>query len=195
MLPSAEALHLRRVRRNLFARLCEQDFEGNRNPQGGRAEAEERAAAGRMKCPEAVPEPRRAHNGDPSARRKIPAQSWPKNSAAHEPRREQARLAPSAFCRRPGNCSTLAYPVVATIQIENAGRRELASGLGRRGFVSRRLRATRKESCFSRTIVAIEGRSLITFRRDVITRTNTAGSHSRHSRGWPLCRVLAGCIL
>jgi len=36
--------------------LSEQDLEGNRNPQGGVAEAEERAAAGRMNCPEAVPE-------------------------------------------------------------------------------------------------------------------------------------------
>ncbi len=59
MLPSAEALHLRRVRRNLFGVLCEQDFEGSRNPQGGAAEAEERAAAGRMNSPEAVPEQRR----------------------------------------------------------------------------------------------------------------------------------------
>src|SRR5271157_2722147 len=59
MLPSAEALHLRRVRRNLFGGLSEQDLEGNRNPQGGAAEAEERAAAGRMKRPEAVPEQRR----------------------------------------------------------------------------------------------------------------------------------------
>src|ERR1039458_1382931 len=49
MLPSAEALHLRRLRRNLFGVLSEQDLEGNRNPQGGAAEAEERAAAGRMK--------------------------------------------------------------------------------------------------------------------------------------------------
>jgi hypothetical protein len=59
MLPSAEALHLRRLRRNLFGVLSEQDLEGNRNPQGGAAEAEERAAAGRMKSPEAVPEQRR----------------------------------------------------------------------------------------------------------------------------------------
>src|ERR1017187_3820896 len=51
MLPSAEALHLRRLRRNLFGVLSEQDLEGNRNPQGGAAEAEERAAAGRMKKP------------------------------------------------------------------------------------------------------------------------------------------------
>jgi hypothetical protein len=36
--------------------LSDQDFEGNRNPQGGPAEAEERAAAGRMESPEAVPE-------------------------------------------------------------------------------------------------------------------------------------------
>jgi len=56
MLPSAEALHLRRLRRNLFGVLSEQDLEGNRNPQGGAAEAEERVAAGRMKSPEAVPE-------------------------------------------------------------------------------------------------------------------------------------------
>jgi hypothetical protein len=59
MLPSAEALHLRRLRRNLFGVLSEQDLEGNRNPQGGAAEAEEQAAAGRMKSPEAVPEQRR----------------------------------------------------------------------------------------------------------------------------------------
>src|ERR1035437_6230629 len=59
MLPSAEALHLRRLRRNLFGGLSEQDLEGNRNRQGGIAEAEERAAAGRMKSPEAVPEQRR----------------------------------------------------------------------------------------------------------------------------------------
>jgi len=31
MLPSAEALHLRRLRRNLFGVLSEQDLEGNRN--------------------------------------------------------------------------------------------------------------------------------------------------------------------
>src|ERR1700689_5646887 len=48
MLPSAEALHLRRIRRNLFGGLSEQDLEGNRNPLGGAAEAEERAAAGRI---------------------------------------------------------------------------------------------------------------------------------------------------
>ena len=51
MLPSAEALHLRRLPRNLFGVLPKQDLEGNRNPQGGAAEAEERAAAGRMKKP------------------------------------------------------------------------------------------------------------------------------------------------
>ena len=59
MLPSAEALHLRRLRRNLFGVFSEQDLEGHRNPQGGAAEAEERVAAGRMKSPEAVPEQRR----------------------------------------------------------------------------------------------------------------------------------------
>jgi hypothetical protein len=55
-LPSAEALHLRRLWRNLFAALREQDLSGYRNPQGGVAEAEERAAAGRRYCPEAVTE-------------------------------------------------------------------------------------------------------------------------------------------
>jgi hypothetical protein len=39
--------------------FSEQDLEGNRNPQGGAAEAEERAAAGRMKSTDAVPEQRR----------------------------------------------------------------------------------------------------------------------------------------
>jgi hypothetical protein len=56
MLPSAEALHLRRVRRNLSAELSEQDWEGNRKPGGGAAEAEERVAAGGTKSPKAVPE-------------------------------------------------------------------------------------------------------------------------------------------
>jgi hypothetical protein len=56
MLPSAEGLLLRRVRRNLFGALPEQDLEGNRNPKDGAAEAEERVAAGRMKGPEAVTE-------------------------------------------------------------------------------------------------------------------------------------------
>jgi hypothetical protein len=39
--------------------FSEQDLEGNRNPWGGTAEAEERVAAGRMKSPDAVPEQRR----------------------------------------------------------------------------------------------------------------------------------------
>jgi hypothetical protein len=39
--------------------FSEQDLEGNRNPQGGAAEAEERVAAGRMNSPDAVPEQRR----------------------------------------------------------------------------------------------------------------------------------------
>jgi hypothetical protein len=55
-LPSAEALHLRRLRRNLCGVLSEQDLEGNRNPQGSGSEAEERAAAGRRIGPEAVTE-------------------------------------------------------------------------------------------------------------------------------------------
>src|ERR1017187_2823206 len=46
-LPSAEALHLRRLRENLFAVLGEQDLPGYRYPKCGAAEAEERAAAGR----------------------------------------------------------------------------------------------------------------------------------------------------
>jgi hypothetical protein len=46
MLPSAEALHLRRFRRNLFGVLSEQDLEGNRNPRGGVAEAEEELPQG-----------------------------------------------------------------------------------------------------------------------------------------------------
>src|SRR5271169_1209938 len=54
--PKAEALHLRRVRRNLFGVLSEQDLEGNRNPTGGAAKAEERAAAGRRTGPDAVTE-------------------------------------------------------------------------------------------------------------------------------------------
>jgi hypothetical protein len=44
--PKAEALHFRRLRRKLFAELREQYLEGYRNPKGGVAEAEERAAAG-----------------------------------------------------------------------------------------------------------------------------------------------------
>src|SRR5271169_2669454 len=71
MLPSAEARHLRRLRRNLFGVLCEQDLEGNRNPQGGPAEAEERAATGRMNSPEAVPEPSRDRRRQTRSRTKF----------------------------------------------------------------------------------------------------------------------------
>ena len=56
MLPSAEAMHLRRVRGNLPVHFPTKILDGNRNPQGSAAEAEERAAAGRMESPEAVPE-------------------------------------------------------------------------------------------------------------------------------------------
>jgi hypothetical protein len=93
MLPSAEALHLRRVGRNLSARLCEQDFEGNRNPQGGSAEAGEQAAAGGMKSPEAMPEPRRMHNGDPRARRKHPPCRERRNFAVFQISAAPAQLA------------------------------------------------------------------------------------------------------
>ena len=71
MLPSAEALHLRRLRRNLFGVLSEQDLEGNRNPQGGVAEAEERAAAGRRFCPEAVTEQRAGYQTADALRTKV----------------------------------------------------------------------------------------------------------------------------
>src|SRR5713226_2982941 len=64
MLPSAEALHLRRLRRNLFGGLSEQDLEGNRNPLGGAAEAEERAAAGpHEQAPKRCPNKSGIHNG------------------------------------------------------------------------------------------------------------------------------------
>src|ERR1700685_3822750 len=76
MLPSAEALRLRRLRRNLFGVLSEQDLEGNRNPQGGAAEAEERTAAGRMKSPEAVPEPRRDTKRQTCSRAKFSSAHW-----------------------------------------------------------------------------------------------------------------------
>jgi hypothetical protein len=71
MLPSAEAMHLRRVRKNLFGVLSEQDLAGNRNPQGGAAEAEERAAAGRMKSPEAVPEQETGYGTADTCRNKV----------------------------------------------------------------------------------------------------------------------------
>src|SRR5271156_1347010 len=76
MLPSAEALHLRRLRRNLFGAFCEQDLEGTRNPQGGSAEAEERAAAGRMESPEAVPEQRRDTKRQTLFRTKLSSAPW-----------------------------------------------------------------------------------------------------------------------
>jgi hypothetical protein len=81
MLPSAEALHLRRIRRNLFECFSEQDFEGNRNPQGGAAEAEERVAAGRMKSPEAVPEQRRDTRRQTRSRAKCSSEAWQRKSA------------------------------------------------------------------------------------------------------------------
>jgi hypothetical protein len=75
MLPSAEALHLRRLRRNLFGVLSEQDLEGHRNPQGGAAEAEEQTA-GCMKSPEAVPEKRRDTKRQTRARAKFSSAHW-----------------------------------------------------------------------------------------------------------------------
>src|SRR5580700_3696758 len=76
MLPSAEALHLRRLRRNLFGGFSGQELEGNRNPKGGAAEAEERAAAGRMKRPEAVPEQRRDTKRQTVFRAKVSSARW-----------------------------------------------------------------------------------------------------------------------
>jgi hypothetical protein len=54
MLPSAEALHLRRLRRSLFGVLSEQDLEGNRNPQGGIPKQKSELPQGAMKGPEAM---------------------------------------------------------------------------------------------------------------------------------------------
>jgi hypothetical protein len=64
-------MHLRRVQTNLFGVLAEQDLEGNRNPEGGAAEAEERVAAGRRFSPEAVTEEAGLGDG-----RQIPEQSF-----------------------------------------------------------------------------------------------------------------------
>lgn len=72
MLPSAEGLLLRRVRRNLFGVLSEQDLKGNRNLKGGVAEAEERVAAGRMKGPEAVTEQTAGYEPADTHRAKVP---------------------------------------------------------------------------------------------------------------------------
>jgi hypothetical protein len=76
MLPSAEALHLRRVTRNLFGVCSEQDLEGNRNPEGGVAEAEERAAAGRMISPEAVTEQKAGYKTADTCGYKVSSASW-----------------------------------------------------------------------------------------------------------------------
>jgi hypothetical protein len=72
MLPSAEGLLLRRVRRNLFGVFSEQDLEGNRNLKDGVAEAEERVAAGRMKGPEAVTEKTAGYEPADTHRAKVP---------------------------------------------------------------------------------------------------------------------------
>ena len=71
-LPSAEALHLRRLRRNLCGVLSEQDLEGNRNPQGSGSEAEERAAAGRRIGPEAVTEQKAGYRTADTLWTKVP---------------------------------------------------------------------------------------------------------------------------
>ena len=103
MLPSAEALHLRRLRRNLFGVLSEQDLEGNRNPQGGAAEAEERAAAGRMERPEAVPEHETGYGTADTYRSKvlicIPCwRSFTAIAAAIELPRDSVRRGPVPTC-------------------------------------------------------------------------------------------------
>jgi hypothetical protein len=82
MFPSAETLHLRRVQRNLFGVRSEPDWEGHRNPQSGAAEAQEQAAAGRMKSPEAVPEQRRDTKRQTLTRARFSQASARKNSAA-----------------------------------------------------------------------------------------------------------------
>jgi len=56
--------------------FSEQDLEGNRNPQGCPAEAEERVAAGRMKSPDAVPEQRRDTKRQTRARAKFSSAHW-----------------------------------------------------------------------------------------------------------------------
>jgi hypothetical protein len=71
-LPSAEALHLRRLRRNLFDVLPEQDFEGSRNPKGDLVEAEEQAAAGRRNSPEAVTEQKAGYKTEDALWTKAP---------------------------------------------------------------------------------------------------------------------------
>ena len=68
--PKAEALLLRRLTRNLFGVLSEQDLEGNRNPQGHAVEAEERAAAGRRIGPEAVTEQKTGYGTEDTHRSK-----------------------------------------------------------------------------------------------------------------------------
>ena len=105
MLPSAEALHLRRVRRNLFGVLSEQDLEGNRNPQGGAAEAEERVAAGRMKSPEAVTETKAGYKtADPHGIKVLIC------TLAAEVRRNRSLIrATKDFARRVQSATAVAY--------------------------------------------------------------------------------------
>jgi hypothetical protein len=90
MLPSVEALHLRRPPRNPFGVLSEQDLEGNRQSQDGAAEAEERVAAGRMKSPEAVPEQSRDRSRQTCFRAKFSSAFWRTKSVAIALLSEQA---------------------------------------------------------------------------------------------------------
>jgi hypothetical protein len=92
--------------------FSEQDLEGTRNPQGGAAEAEERAAAGRMKSPDAVPEQRRdtENGGD------VPEQS----SHLHTGCEVQYKC--SLF--RAGMCATRTTdfaPILASLQLPVRG--------------------------------------------------------------------------
>src|SRR5215831_4864420 len=68
----------------IFSRaVCEQDFAGNRNPQGGGAEAEERVAAGRMRSPERCPNQGRANASENTGTRQISLGLPASQSTAH----------------------------------------------------------------------------------------------------------------
>ena len=74
MLPSAEALHLRKVRK-IFLRSLHKSFLKA-------VKAEERAADGRMKSPEAVTEQRRDTRRKTHARAKFSSAFWLRKSTA-----------------------------------------------------------------------------------------------------------------
>ena len=129
MLPSAEALHLRRVRGNVLRVLCEKIFLEA-------AKAEERAAAGRMKSPEAVTEQRRDTRRKTHARAKFSSVFWLRKSTAIA---ATFGLPKAPIAERSPSLSLRLGRLVFACSTMHSDRWEKAAGVGTRAGIAKPL--------------------------------------------------------